>query len=81
MIMDVGAFSVVFFVTYFVIHGSLRVVVLGWICVVISVCCFAAPLSILIPNVLGFAMGFLQLVIYGIYRNSGTNEEREQEMM
>ncbi|KAK7295869.1 hypothetical protein RJT34_18783 [Clitoria ternatea] len=108
--MNVGSFALILLVTHFAIHGSLRVQVLGWICVTLSVSVFAAPLSIVaqvvrtksvefmpfnlsltltlsatawfgyglflkdiciaLPNVLGFALGLLQMLLYGIYRNS-----------
>ncbi|KAL1366251.1 hypothetical protein HN51_014099 [Arachis hypogaea] len=110
MAMNVGLFALIFCVTNFALHGSLRVKVLGWICVSISVSVFAAPLSIMaqvirtksvefmpfnlslfltlsaimwfgygafikdiciaIPNVVGFALGVVQMVLYGIYRNN-----------
>ncbi|KAK7363212.1 hypothetical protein VNO77_05345 [Canavalia gladiata] len=109
--MNVGSFTLIFLITYFAVHGSLRVQVLGWICVSIAVSVFAAPLSIVarvirtksvefmpfhlslfltlsaiiwflyglfikdiriaIPNVLGFIMGLVQMLLYAIYRNGG----------
>ncbi|XP_027345999.1 bidirectional sugar transporter N3-like [Abrus precatorius] len=128
MVMNVGSFASIFLITYFAMQGSLRVQVLGWICVSIAVSVFAAPLSIVaqvirtksvefmpfylslaltlsaitwfaygfilkdiciaIPNVLGFIMGLLQMLLYGIYKNSGnknkavvTKEEKELEPM
>ncbi|KAK7363211.1 hypothetical protein VNO77_05344 [Canavalia gladiata] len=113
MVMNVGSFALIFLISNFAIHGSLRVEVLGWICVAVSVSVFAAPLSILarvirtksvefmpfglslfltlsaimwfaygillkdiciaIPNVVGFTLGVLQMVLYGIYKKSGRN--------
>lgn len=104
-----GLYSVILLVTMFPFKGSLRVSVVGWICVAFSVCVFAAPLTILfqvvktrsvefmpfnlsffltltavmwfgyglllkdmciaIPNVLGFVLGMLQMLLYGIYKN------------
>lgn len=46
--MNVGAFGLILLVTHFAVHGPLRVQVLGWICVSISVSVFAAPLSIVV---------------------------------
>ncbi|XP_027349048.1 bidirectional sugar transporter N3-like [Abrus precatorius] len=113
--MNVGSFALILFVTHFAVHGPLRVQVLGWICVSISVSVFAAPLSIVaqvvrtksvefmpfnlsftltlsaimwfgyglflkdiciaLPNVLGFVLGLLQMLLYIIYRkgNKKTN--------
>ncbi|KAJ7957509.1 Bidirectional sugar transporter SWEET [Quillaja saponaria] len=111
LVMNVGLFCSILLVTHFAFKGSLRVQVLGWICVFISVSVFAAPLSIValvirtksiefmpfnlsffltlsaimwfayglflkdiciaLPNVLGFALGLVQMVLYGIYRRNG----------
>ncbi|KAL2343737.1 hypothetical protein Fmac_005022 [Flemingia macrophylla] len=113
-LMNVGSFALVFLVTYFTVQGSLRVQVVGWICVTMAVGVFAAPLSIVaqvirtknvefmpfylslfltvsavtwflyglflkdicvaIPNVLGLALGLLQMLLYGIYRKNTSNK-------
>ncbi|KAI4336540.1 hypothetical protein L6164_015055 [Bauhinia variegata] len=121
--MNVASFALILFVTHFTVDGSLRVQVLGWICVSISVSVFAAPLSsvaqvirtksvefmpfnlsffltlsavtwfayglflrdicIAIPNVLGFALGLFQMLLYAIYRNGKkiiVMEEKEKEL-
>ncbi|XP_010534707.1 PREDICTED: bidirectional sugar transporter SWEET15-like [Tarenaya hassleriana] len=111
MAMNVGLFSLILSVTHFLVKNpNSRIVVLGWICVSISVSVFAAPLTVVarvirtksvefmpftlsffltisavmwfayglflrdiciaIPNVLGFALGMVQMILYGIYRNS-----------
>jgi solute carrier family 50 protein (sugar transporter) len=44
--MNIGSFGLILLVTNFVVHGPIRVEVLGWICVSISVSVFAAPLTI-----------------------------------
>ncbi|KAJ1383237.1 SWEET sugar transporter [Sesbania bispinosa] len=109
--MNVGSFALILLVTHFAVHGPLRVQVLGWICVSISVSVFAAPLSIVaqvvrtksvefmpfnlsftltlsatmwfgyglflkdiciaLPNVLGFGLGLVQMLLYAIYRKRG----------
>ncbi|OMO99542.1 SWEET sugar transporter [Corchorus olitorius] len=78
--MNVGLFSLILIFTHFLVKGSIRIQVLGWICVAISVSVFAAPLSIVLPNVLGFILGMIQMLLYGIYRNSqkGIEEEKKQ---
>ncbi|CAL0300792.1 unnamed protein product [Lupinus luteus] len=113
--MNVGCFALILLVTYFAIHGSLRVQVLGWICVSIAVSVFAAPLSVMaqvirtrsveympfnlsftltisaitwfgyglflkdiciaLPNIVGFILGLLQMVLYAIYRKGGTKKK------
>ncbi|THG11221.1 hypothetical protein TEA_030204 [Camellia sinensis var. sinensis] len=68
--MNVGLFSVILLITQLLIKESFRVSVIGWICVAISVIVFAAPLSIVLPNIFGFLLGLLQMLLYGIYRNA-----------
>ncbi|KAK4265083.1 hypothetical protein QN277_026182 [Acacia crassicarpa] len=118
--MNIGALGLIAVVTQFAVHGSLRVQVLGWICVSIAVSVFAAPLTIMaqvirtksveympfnlsffltlsavlwfayglflrdiciaLPNVLGFALGVIQMVLYAMYRNGGkkgSGDEKE----
>ncbi|KAI9125590.1 hypothetical protein K1719_003008 [Acacia pycnantha] len=120
--MNVGALGLIAVVTQFAVHGSLRVQVLGWICVSIAVSVFAAPLTIVaqviktksveympfnlsffltlsavlwfayglflrdiciaLPNVLGFALGVIQMVLYAMYRNGGkkaSGDEKEEK--
>ncbi|KAK7400257.1 hypothetical protein VNO78_11460 [Psophocarpus tetragonolobus] len=120
VVMNVGSFVLIFLVTHFALSGTLRVQVVGWICVTLSVAVFAAPLAIVarvirtknvefmpfylslfltlsaimwlgygvflkdicvaIPNVLGFTLGILQMLLYGMYRNSGNTEKEEHEL-
>ncbi|XVF87141.1 hypothetical protein PTKIN_Ptkin18bG0095500 [Pterospermum kingtungense] len=44
--MNVGLFPLILVLTHFLVKGSIRIQLLGWICVVISVSVFAAPLNI-----------------------------------
>ncbi|CAH9117265.1 unnamed protein product [Cuscuta europaea] len=104
-----GMYTVIFVTTMFTFSGRLRINVVGWICVAVSVCVFASPLTIMfqvvrtksvefmpfslslfltltaivwfgygmlledlciaLPNVVGFILGMVQMVLYGIYRN------------
>ncbi|XWS39360.1 hypothetical protein CRYUN_Cryun18bG0046400 [Craigia yunnanensis] len=108
--MNVGLFSSILILTHFLVKSSIRIQVLGWICVAISISVFAAPLNIVarvirtrsvefmpfnlsffltlsaimwfayglfikdlcvaLPNVLGFILGMLQMLLYAIYRNT-----------
>ncbi|KAG2403709.1 Bidirectional sugar transporter N3 Nodulin 3 [Vigna angularis] len=117
--MNMGSFALILIVTNFVVHGPLRVQVLGWICVSISVSVFAAPLSIVaqvvrtksvefmpfnlsftltlsaimwfgyglflkdiciaLPNVLGFVLGLLQMVLYGIYKKGNKKSNKMEK--
>ncbi|KAK7394109.1 hypothetical protein VNO78_14628 [Psophocarpus tetragonolobus] len=118
-VMNVGSFALILLVTHFAVHGHLRVQVLGWICVSLSISVFAAPLSIVaqvvrtksvefmpfnlsftltlsaimwfgyglflkdiciaLPNVLGFALGLLQMLLYGIYRNGNKKVDKMEK--
>ncbi|GMJ09908.1 senescence-associated gene 29 [Hibiscus trionum] len=117
--MNMGAFSLILVATHFLVKSSIRIKVLGWINVAISVCVFAAPLSIMarvirtrsvefmpfnlsffltlsaimwfsygvfikdfcvaVPNVVGFILGMLQMILYAIYRNSDKVVEEEKK--
>ncbi|KAL8532881.1 hypothetical protein ACS0TY_009183 [Phlomoides rotata] len=109
-LMNVGLLALIFLLTFFIFPSShIRIQVVGWICVVVSVTVFAAPLSIVVqvvrtrsvefmpfplsffltlsaimwfayglfqkdicvalPNVVGFFLGMLQMLVYGIFRN------------
>ncbi|XP_022725026.1 bidirectional sugar transporter SWEET15-like [Durio zibethinus] len=108
--MNVGFFALILILTHFLVKSSIRIQVLGWICVAISVSVFAAPLNIVarvirtrsvefmpfnlsffltlsaimwfayglfikdlcvaLPNVLGFILGMLQMLLYAIFRNT-----------
>lgn len=48
--MNVGSFTLILLITHFALPGSLRVKVMGWICVSLSVCVFAAPLTIVVSE-------------------------------
>ncbi|XP_023000940.1 bidirectional sugar transporter SWEET12-like [Cucurbita maxima] len=47
LLLNFGGFCIILLVTHFLVHGSNRVKVLGWICVAFSISVFAAPLSII----------------------------------
>ncbi|CAL5190953.1 unnamed protein product [Lathyrus oleraceus] len=118
--MNVGSFALILLVANYAVHGSVRVQVLGWICVSLSVSVFAAPLSIVaqvvrtksvefmpfnlsftltlsatmwfgyglflkdiciaLPNVLGFGLGLVQMLVYAIYRNRGEKSIKKEKM-
>ncbi|XP_028549273.1 bidirectional sugar transporter SWEET14-like isoform X2 [Dendrobium catenatum] len=68
LILIVGVFPMIVLITLLLFRGSSRLQVLGWICVAFAVCVFAAPLSSMLPNILGVTFGFVQLLLYFIYR-------------
>ncbi|PSS13706.1 Bidirectional sugar transporter like [Actinidia chinensis var. chinensis] len=119
--LNVGSFSVILLFTLLLIKDSNRVLVVGWVCVAISVSVFAAPLSIVfqvvrtrsvefmpftlsffltmtaimwfgyglllkdlyiaLPNILGFLLGILQMLLYGMYRNAKPVLELEKNQL
>ncbi|KAM5563929.1 hypothetical protein ABKV19_018510 [Rosa sericea] len=64
------AYGVIVGVTYQIPNPLLRLKVVGWINVIFSVCVFAAPLSILAPNILGFTFGMAQMILFLVYKNT-----------
>ncbi|KAF5757955.1 putative SWEET sugar transporter [Helianthus annuus] len=102
-------FGLIVVLTQFLASGVTRGVIVGWICLVFSLCVFVAPLGVLrqviktksveympillsvaltlsavmwffyglllhdfniaIPNVLGFAFGIIQMILYYLYKN------------
>ncbi|KAE8668205.1 Bidirectional sugar transporter SWEET15 [Hibiscus syriacus] len=115
---NVELFSLILILTHFLVKGSIRIQVLGWMCVALSICVFAAPFSIVtrvirtksvefmpfnlsffltisavmwfayglfmkdfcvaLPNVVGFILGMLQMLLYAIYRNSEKAVEKKK---
>ncbi|XP_012574846.1 bidirectional sugar transporter N3-like [Cicer arietinum] len=113
--MDVGSFILIWSIVEWAIPQHLRVQVLGWICMSISVSVFASPLSIavkvirtrsvqympfslsfsltlsavmwffygyfkkdkcvFIPNIVGFILGVIQMVLYAYYKTYGVGKE------
>ncbi|XP_012090636.2 bidirectional sugar transporter SWEET10 isoform X2 [Jatropha curcas] len=69
LLFNVFGFGTICLLALFLTKGEKRVHVLGWICMIFSLCVFAAPLGIVVPNILGFIFGVLQMVLYMIYRN------------
>ncbi|KAJ0436383.1 putative SWEET sugar transporter [Helianthus annuus] len=103
-------FGLIVVLTQFLASGVTRGVIVGWICLVFSLCVFVAPLGVLrqviktksveympillsvaltlsavmwffyglllhdfniaIPNVLGFAFGIIQMILYYLYKNN-----------
>ncbi|KAG1330962.1 Bidirectional sugar transporter SWEET15 [Cocos nucifera] len=68
LLLNVGLFFLILLSTLLLSKGSKRLKVLGWICMCFSASVFAAPLSIIFPNVLGFAFGAVQMFLYVVYK-------------
>nr|XP_018676040.1 PREDICTED: bidirectional sugar transporter SWEET16 isoform X3 [Musa acuminata subsp. malaccensis] len=68
--LDVGFFGAVALVTRLAVHGSSRVVVIGFVCAFLNVLMYGSPLCAMIPNGIGLILGTSQLIMYMIYMNS-----------
>ncbi|KAI7985617.1 Bidirectional sugar transporter NEC1 [Camellia lanceoleosa] len=116
LLLGTGWFGLIFILTNFLTKGQARLHIVGWFCLVFSVCVFAAPLNIMkqvirtksvefmpfylslsltlsavmwffygilrkdlnisIPNVIGFILGVLQMILYAIYKNGKKVKEQ-----
>ncbi|XP_042516765.1 bidirectional sugar transporter SWEET16-like [Macadamia integrifolia] len=119
-VLNVGFFGLVVGLSLLVIHGGLRLTVVGTICAGLTLGMYASPLAVMrtvikmksvefmpfslsfflflnggvwsvyavlvkdffvgMPNVIGFVLGSLQLVIYGVYRNKSATQKSTEEM-
>ncbi|MCE3051171.1 hypothetical protein HAX54_049037 [Datura stramonium] len=110
LLLNFFGLGLIILLTQFLAKGSNRAQIVGWICLIFSLCVFVAPLGVLrqvirtksveympfllsffltlsaimwfffgllrkdyniaIPNVLGFTLGVLQMVLYLIYKNA-----------
>ncbi|KAL7152768.1 hypothetical protein ABFS83_04G120400 [Erythranthe nasuta] len=75
MLLNVFGFGLILVLTHFLVKGSQRVHVLGWISVILSVSVYVAPLSIMVPNIVGFIFGVLQIILYLIYKKSKVQDK------
>ncbi|KAH9730228.1 Bidirectional sugar transporter SWEET [Citrus sinensis] len=75
ILFNIGALGLIVLLTYLLSKSSdQRLTIVGWICAVFSVCVFAAPLSIITPNILGMAFGATQMILYLAYRTRRNSE-------
>ncbi|KAK9161472.1 hypothetical protein Syun_007813 [Stephania yunnanensis] len=70
LLLNVGIFGLIITSTLIFSKGPKRLTIVGWICSGFAVSVFAAPLSIMFPNVLGFTFGVAQMVLFIIYKGS-----------
>ncbi|KAF1876550.1 hypothetical protein Lal_00021264 [Lupinus albus] len=107
MTINIGVFTLISLISQYALPHSLRVKVVGWICVSVSSVefmpfwlsffltlsaimwfaygAFLKDICIAIPNVLGFTLGLLQMLLYAIYRKGEARkndviEEREKTL-
>ncbi|OIT36706.1 PREDICTED: bidirectional sugar transporter N3-like isoform X1 [Nicotiana attenuata] len=116
----VGGFGAIVLVTQFLFKGAVRGQIVGWICLVFSLCVFVAPLGIVrkviktksveymplllsvfltlsavmwffyglllkdiniaAPNVLGFILGIVQILLYVVYNKKEKANLKEQKL-
>ncbi|KAG8379472.1 hypothetical protein BUALT_Bualt07G0092000 [Buddleja alternifolia] len=78
VLLIVCGFGFIVLSTHFLVKAiSERAIIVGWICLIFSLCVFIAPLCILIPNVLGFSFGVLQMLLYAKYKNAHKINEQK----
>ncbi|PKU70912.1 Bidirectional sugar transporter SWEET1 [Dendrobium catenatum] len=63
-------FAAVALISVLSLHGHTRKLFCGSAATIFSICMYASPLSIMIPNGCGSALGAVQLILYVIYRNN-----------
>ncbi|TVU21157.1 hypothetical protein EJB05_30781, partial [Eragrostis curvula] len=75
---DIASFGVVFLITTFAISElSLRIMVIGMICMCLNIVMYGSPLAATIPNGIGFVLGTIQLIIYAIYKIRASQSSNE----
>ncbi|XP_078160477.1 bidirectional sugar transporter SWEET16-like isoform X2 [Carex rostrata] len=65
---NIAFMALVVLVALLGLHGSIRLLVVGVLCVVLTIGMYAAPMVAMVPNALGFALGTTQLIVYLVYR-------------
>ncbi|KAL5053127.1 hypothetical protein RYX36_033809 [Vicia faba] len=80
-LLNLGGICLVIVLTHLLAkERTARIELLGWICVVLSTSVFAAPLSVILPNIVGITFGIIQMTLYGIYRkNKPVKDEKLPE--
>ncbi|XP_020247189.1 bidirectional sugar transporter SWEET1a isoform X2 [Asparagus officinalis] len=70
----ISVFASVALISVFALHGQTRKLFCGFAATIFSICMYASPLSIMVPNGCGSALGAMQLILYAIYRNHKKEE-------
>ncbi|XP_031490613.1 bidirectional sugar transporter SWEET14-like isoform X2 [Nymphaea colorata] len=69
LLLNVGAFCSILVPSQLFASGGKRLRILGFVCSAFAVSVSAAPLSIMLPNVLGLTFGTTQMALYLYYKN------------
>ncbi|KHN21704.1 Bidirectional sugar transporter SWEET1 [Glycine soja] len=81
----VAVFSVVVLVSLFALQGNARKLFCGFAAAIFSIVMYGSPLSIMVPNGVGSALGTAQLILYFIYRDNKSDPKKiprtEEEAM
>ncbi|CAN1234740.1 Bidirectional sugar transporter SWEET1 [Linum perenne] len=76
-----SVFAAVSLISYFALHGNTRKLFCGTAATVFSIIMYASPLSIMVPNGFGCALGLMQLILYFIYRNHDKKKAEQTSSM
>lgn len=80
VVLNVGFLGSVILVTLLAMHENLRLTFAGILCAVFTIGMYASPLSVMVPNSIGFLLGSVQLILYAAYENKSTSTESTVEM-
>ncbi|KAL1546208.1 hypothetical protein AAHA92_22838 [Salvia divinorum] len=78
-ILNVGFPAAALLATYFLLERELRIDAIGFISSGLNILMYVSPLSAMVPNSIGFALGALQLLLYAIYRNPKNSDKSPPE--
>ncbi|KAG7021081.1 Bidirectional sugar transporter SWEET17 [Cucurbita argyrosperma subsp. argyrosperma] len=76
-IFDIGFVGATILISYLMLHGTSRIEVIGFICAALNIMNCGSPLGIAVPNLIGFLLGVMQLVIYVIYMNESKSSKED----
>ncbi|KAK4491369.1 hypothetical protein RD792_002108 [Penstemon davidsonii] len=84
----VGAVNIVFLGAVILVtlvalenNKSSRITFVGFVCAGLTIGMYAAPLSSMVPNGIGFLLASAQLILYMTYRNKSNIPEKLEEKM
>ncbi|KAL8157995.1 hypothetical protein AgCh_002630 [Apium graveolens] len=68
--LNFGFFGTAVLVTQLALEGEARTNAIGFLGAGLNIIMYGSPLAAMVPNGTGVLLGFIQLVLYGMYRNS-----------